>query len=347
MINISEQVQTFISDAVIVDILAANAPLHPVYPVHGLNNFDEFIQHYIDAGITWTSLTVSADMVQSIETTLKVIAAGRDYILRRPDKFIFVDTVDDILQAKREGKLGLNFNFQGTNPLLGDLNLVETYRRLGVGHMLMAYNQKNGVGDGCHEQTDAGLSRYGERLIQEMNRVGMIVDATHTGYRTTLDMFEISSAPVIFSHSNPRALVDHDRCIRDDQIKACANTGGVVGISGVGLFLSDQRNDISAEVVAQHVDYVAQLVGPRHVGFGLDFVGYPTPLQIEMGKAIFKASADTYPDKGGYNDGPMVFAPPGVIIETANCLLNRGYSDTDVQGILGDNFLRVCREVWL
>lgn len=344
--NISDHAQAVISDAIIVDMLAANAPLNPVYPLPGVSNFDEFIQHYIDAGITWTSLTVSADMVQSIEATLKVIAAGRDYILRRPDKFIFVETVDDILQAKREGKLGLNFNFQGTNPLLGDLNLVETYRRLGVGHMLMAYNQKNMVGDGCHEQTDAGLSRYGERLIAEMNRVGMIVDATHTGYRTTMDMFEVSSAPVIFSHSNPCALVDHERCIQDEQIKACAKTNGVVGISGVGLFLSDRCDDISADKIFQHIDYVSQLVGPQHVGFGLDFVGDATPLQLEIGKAIFKASADTYPESGGYNTSPLVFAPPGVIAEVTDCLLASGYNDADIRSILGGNFLRVCREVW-
>lgn len=346
MENTSAKNQMNISDKVIIDMMAANAPLHPVYPVPGINNFDEFIQHYIDAGITWTSLTISADMVQSIEMTLKVIAAGRDYILRHSDKFVFIDTIEDITRAKHEGKLGLNFNFQGTNPLLGDLHLVETYRRLGVGHMLMAYNQKNMVGDGCHEKTDAGLSRYGERLIREMNRVGMIVDATHTGYRTTMDMFMVSSKPVIFSHSNPRGLIDHDRCIRDDQIKACAETGGVVGISGVGLFLSDQRNNISPGIIARHIDYVAQLVGPQHVGFGLDFVGYPTSLQIEMGNAIFKASADTYPVRGGYNDGPMVFAPPAVIPETADCLLTMGYSDAAVRGILGENFLRICREVW-
>src|SRR5690606_34276467 len=107
---------------------------------------------------------------------------------------------------------------------------------------------------------DEGLSRFGVALIKEMNRVGMIVDCTHTGYRTSMEAMELSAAPTIFSHSLARALWDHERNVADDQIKACAATGGVIGMNGVGMFLGD--NDGSPEKVADHIDYVAQLVGP-------------------------------------------------------------------------------------
>lgn len=98
----------------------------------------------------------------------------------------------------------------------------------------MAYNQRNAVADGCHERTDGGLSRFGIELVQAMNRVGMLVDCTHTGYRSSMDVFEVSQAPVVFSHSNARAVWDHERNIRDDQAQACARTGGVIGVVGAG-----------------------------------------------------------------------------------------------------------------
>ena len=339
---------SLVDSAIVVDMVACNSPGAEMAPISNGVSFEPFIQHYIDAGVTWASLTVSADTLHSIEMHVKLIAASRNYILRRPEKFVLVNTVDDILKAKQEGKLGLNFNFQGTNALLGDLNMVETYRHLGVGHMLMVYNQKNLVGDGCHEKTDAGLSRYGEHLIQEMNQVGMIVDASHTGYRTTMDMFEVSTAPVIFSHSNPRALADHQRNIQDEQIKACAKTGGVVGINGVGIFLSEQKNDISADMIAQHIDYVAQLVGAKHVGLGLDFIGDLSPMQIQSCQAEIRDNPEMYPPTSGYSHkDPLLFSSPKVIPDVANNLFVRGYSESDVRGILGENFLRVCREVWL
>ena len=352
MNNISKQTQAIINDAFIVDMVVPKAPIHWWNATAKSGDFPAFIQKYKKAGVSWASLTISLDGVNSIETTVKVIAAARNYILQRSTDFIFVDTLDDIFLAKQENKLGINFNFQGSNSLLGDLNMVEVYRRLGVGHMLMAYNQKNWVGDGCHEKTDAGLSRFGERLIAEMNRVGMIVDASHTGYRTTMDMFEISSAPVVFSHSNVRAIVDNERNIRDDQIKACAKSGGVVGLCGLGLFLTPEREDVSAEAMTRHIDYIAELVGPQHVGLGLDYVGTlgePALLsqaQIDANVAFFKTNTDIYPESAGYSKGPLFFARPDVIPELAECLLKKGYSDTDIQGILGENFLRVCREVW-
>ena len=246
--------------------------------------------------------------------------------------------------------MALNFNFQGSNSLLGDLNMVETYRRLGVGHMLLAYNHQTMAGEGCHEQNGSGLSQFGERLVREMNRVGMIVDASHTGYRTTMDLFEVSSSPVIFSHSNANALVDHERNIRDDQIKACAKTGGVIGINGLSLFLSESGIDFSSETIANHIDYMAQLVGAQHVGFGLDYVGgnshQPTTEEIERNMAFFKANTQNYPESGRYAKAPLNFAQPGVISEVTEALVRKGYGDADIRGILGENFMRVCSEVW-
>ncbi len=346
MNGISKRTSSIVNEAIIVDVTVPMLPVHFYNPAAENTNFQKFIDEYIDAGVTWISLTASLDGVNSIGTAVKAIAATRNYILRRSDRFLLVQTVQDVHRAKTEGKLGINFNLQGTNALLGDLNLVETYRHLGVGHMLMAYNQANMAGDGCHEKTNGGLTQFGERLIAEMNRVGMIVDATHTGYRTTLDMCEVSSAPVIFSHSNARALVDHERNISDEQIRACAKTGGIIGIVGLGLFLTDERENVSAEAIIHHIDHVVNLVGPTHVGLGLDYVGTFTPEQDQAHLEFYRAHPETYPVSQRYVDGPLRFARPRVIPEIAEQLLNKGYTEGHVRGILGENFLRVCGEVW-
>ncbi len=186
-----------------------------------------------------------------------------------------VQTADDVLRAKREGRLGVVFTFQGTLAFERNAELVELFYRLGIRQALMAYNQRNHVGDGCHERTDAGLSRLGVEVVREMNRVGMLVDCTHTGYRTTMDVFEVAEGPVVFSHSNARALADHERNIADEQARACARTGGVVGVNGISLFLGGPPD---AAGMFRHVDHWVQLLGAAHVGLGLDFVSDPEPL---------------------------------------------------------------------
>ncbi len=182
---------------------------------------DETLPRFKDAGVDFISLTVN-DFPGSIAGSLHRLSEVRAYIREHSNQMVQVYSVADIRAAKKAGKLALAFHFQETNPLEGDINMVETYYDLGVRHMLMAYNTKNQVGDGCAEATDAGLSRYGVRVIEEMNRVGMLVDGAHCGYRTSMEAMEASTAPFVFSHCLAFGVYRHYRNIRDDQIKACA-----------------------------------------------------------------------------------------------------------------------------
>ena len=326
------------------------------------------VEHATGYGYTLASLTVSVDW-HGLDGAIKAIAGERAYFLANPDKFVLVEQFADIEAAKRDGKLAIIFHFQGTNPVESDLNMVETYYKLGVRHMLMAYNIKNAVGDGGMERTDVGLSRFGVGLIEEMNRVGMIVDATHTGYRTTMDMFEVSKDPVIFSHSNPCALWDHPRNIRDDQIKACAKSGGVICINGVGVFLGN--NEASPETVLKHIIYVAELVGTQHVGIGTDCEANESPrgdfearpaIPIDPGMAakstlfggIFNRQdlhqAAYLRASGGKSIGPdwrwvRHFEPLDMPYLT-EAMLDYGFSELEVRGILGENIMRVAKRVW-
>ncbi len=147
-------------------------------------------------------------------------------------------TAEDVRQAKRAGKLAVAFDLEGMNALNEDLGMVGLYYRLGVRQALFAYNLNNAAGGGCHDQ-DVGLTDFGRAVVQEMNRVGMLVDCSHSAYRTTMEAMEISNAPVVFSHSNPKAVWDHGRNIRDDPSSspsrrrpaACRATGRPAGIS--------------------------------------------------------------------------------------------------------------------
>ena len=157
-----------------------------------------------------------------------------------------------------------------------------------------------------------------------------------------MEMIEVSTDPVIFSHSNPKALYQHDRNITDDQIKVCAATGGVVGINGLGAFMSGNMRDVSAELFVKHVDYVAQLVGPDHVGLGMDYVHDLEPLYVHN-----EQFPETWPPEMGYGDPKdWSFMPPESLPTIVEGLVTRGYAETEIRGILGENWLRVMRQVW-
>jgi len=223
------------------------------------------------------------------------------------------------------------------NALNGDIGMVDFYYRLGVRQMLFAYNRNNLAGGGCHDE-DIGLTDFGREVIREMNRVGMVVDCSHCAYKTSMEAIEASESPVIFSHANARKLCDHERNIWDDQIKACAATGGVVGVTGVGIFLGPRGPTV--EHLAEHIDHMVELIGADHVGFGMDSV-----LHVHKPNQPFTRSREYWPARQ-YPDGGTGYVPPEEAPHLTQALLDRGYSEADIRGILGGNFLRVAETVW-
>lgn len=290
------------------------------------------------SGYDAVSITIAADPDDTM-SAISRIAMWRSFVTNNPDRYRLLMTADDALLAKADGKVALGFHFQGTTPFGRDIGLVEVFCRLGVRHALMAYNQKNHVGDGCHERTDGGLSRFGLELVAEMQRVGMLVDCTHTGRQTSLDVFEAATAPVIYSHSNAAALKDHQRNIDDEMAKKCAATGGVVGINGIGIFLGD--NDSSTDALFRHLDHWVQLIGAQHVGIGLDSVSEPDVLA-----AVVQAQASKYPRGQDYETPLLHVSTPEQIPELTERMVRAGYAETDIRDILGGNWLRLARDVW-
>ncbi|MBP6850567.1 MAG: membrane dipeptidase [Rhodoferax sp.] len=288
------------------------------------------------AGVHYLSVNVGYDVVPW-RKTLQTLAAFRAWVQQHPGDYLLVERADDVLRARREGRMAISFDLEGMNALDGDVHMVSAYHALGVRQMLFAYNRNNLAGGGCHD-TDPGLTAFGRSVITEMNRVGMLVDCSHTGLRTSMEAMEASTAPVIFSHSCAHAVTPHGRNITDAQIRACAATGGVVGINGVGLFLGG--NDRCTERFADHVVHASNVAGPDHVGIALDY-------SFDTGgiETVLDAHADYWP-RQEYPGGSVHFMPPEELPQIVEILLRRGFSDSAITGLLGGNFLRVAQQVW-
>ncbi len=287
------------------------------------------------AGIDVVSINTGFGPIEWTEQ-IRLLAQMRRYLLRNPDRFSVALSVDDLKTAKRDGKLAVVFDIESAQIAESQLDLIQLAYDLGVRWMLIAYNRNNSIGGGCHDR-DTGLTDLGRRVVEEMNRVGMVVCCSHTGYRTARDVMEHGGQPVVFSHSNPRSLHDHPRNIPDRLIRECANTGGVIGLTGVNIFLGD--GPATPQRLAEHVDYVADLVGIDHVGLSSDYAPSHGTLSMELG------SMESY-FPGGYGYDRLDILPPARFFEVADALTSRGYSEDDIAKVLGGNFLRIAEKVW-
>lgn len=301
------------------------------------NTWDK-LERFSQAGVSAIGLTLAGDNHNSAEA-LRLVGWARNEIRTRSSLLALISSVDEIVTAKRDGKLGVVMQFEGTRCFERDLNLIEAFYALGVRQTLLAFNSANCAGAGCAEPVDGGLTAYGKRFIQEAERVGMLIDLSHVGRKTSLDALEVASQPMVFSHSNAIAVHPSFRNIDDEQARACARTGGLVGISAASDYLGDVH--CRSETLFRHLDHYVQLVGAEHVGIGFDVVFDPEPMS---------RWARNRPD-----EWPMVkdpawpgfrYAMPEQLVELASLMVSHGYSDADVKGILGHNYLRICARVW-
>lgn len=331
----------------VIDMLA---PLwiSPSKTTKMLGNPDNFAAEdyapYKDSGITVFHIAIGTGGPDAYLETLKFLS-GYDSFLARHDRwFERVDTPARLDGLKASGKVGILLGIQNAQHF-SRVEDVDYFYGLGQRVSQLTYNARTLVGNGSTERRDDGLSDFGVSIVERMNKVGMAVDVSHCGDRTTLDAFEVSRKPVLITHSNCRALnPNHPRCKTDEAIKAMAAKGGVMGITEVRMFVSP-KEPTGVAAMLDHYDYVAKLVGVEHVGVGsdIDLLGYDAmpPDEYKQLKAGYKSSYG-FRDKidiDGYNFAKRPF-------DLAEALIRRKYSDANIEAILGGNFRRVLKEIW-
>ena len=297
---------------------------------------------YRAAGVNYVSVNVGMDM-NPLSQVLAVIAGFRTTIAAHPDRYRLASSVADIERAAADGILAIGFDLEGAVPLQERPEMVALYRDLGVRQIHLAYNRNNSVADGCHD-VERGLTALGRRIVAAVNAAGMLMDCSHTGRRCSLDIMAASAHPVIFSHSNPLALVEHGRNVTDEQIRACAATGGVVCVSGVSIFVGTPAP--SANDVARHAAYVAALVGVEHAGIGLD-ISFDQEGVDDTPPGDFDPH-HWWPRSAGYNRGiSRSTYPPVAAWQVLGSALERtGMTRAEAALVMGGNMGRVARQVW-
>jgi len=312
---------------------------HTCLPLHPDADLGVLERHRA-AGADFVSVNIGMDM-NPLEQIMAVIASYRAQLRARPDLFVPVEGVADVERARAEGRLAVAFDLEGGIPLRGRPEMVQLFHDLGVRQIHLAYNRNNAIAGGCYDE-DIPLSTLGRRIVRAINDAGMLMDCSHTGLRASLDIMEVSEAPVIFSHANPRMIRDDRRNLTIEQIDGCAATGGVVCVNGVGRFLADPEAGTPA--ILDAIDHLVARVGPEHVGLGLDY-------EYDQGLDDWPDGEDRafwWPPAHGYGpEGPKVrIAGPEQLPEITAGLLARGYPEAAVRALLGGNMLRVARQVW-
>lgn len=279
----------------------------------------------------------------SYDEALSFLAAWQGYAGRNSHLFSLVGRAEDLDRAKREHKVAMIMGVQNAEHFRGPKDVKEFYQ-LGQRCSQLTYNSQNLIGSGSTDRVDGGVSDFGAEIIKAMNEVGMLVDVSHCGDRTTLDAIELSPQPIAITHSNCRALNNHPRLKTDEAIRKLAAKGGVMGITGVRNFVRDQE-PTTVEHMVDHVDHVVKLAGVEHVGIGsdADLNGYDD-MPADQLKELRGAYKSSYAFRDKIDtDG---FDHPQKVFDLTDALLRRGYSDDNVTAILGGNFRRLLAGTW-
>ncbi|MCA1625371.1 MAG: dipeptidase [Acidobacteria bacterium] len=302
------------------------------------------LQPFKDSGINVIHPAPGMGAMNAYERVLEFFASWNGFIANADQHFMRIDSAADLDRVKKSVKLGVLLGLQNSAHFRRPED-VDFFRGLGQRVSQLTYNSRNLIGNGATERRDEGISDFGISIIERMNKVGMAIDVSHCGDRTTLDAFEISKKPVLITHSNCRALVSgHPRLKTDEAIKRVGASGSVMGITGVRMFVkADEPTTI--EHALDHFDYVRKLIGAEHLGVGSDsdLYGYDAmpPEQNKQLRAGYKGSYGFREkiDIEGLNH-------PKRMYDLTEGLIRRKYSDDDIRGILGGNFARVLKQIW-
>jgi membrane dipeptidase len=304
---------------------------------------EEVFRNMRRGGLTAVNCTVS--VLENFRQTIHNIAVWHERFKKHAELIMPVRRTSDIKTAKETGRTGIILGFQNTSAIEDDLKLLRIFHELGVRVIQVTYMEANLAGQGCLERIDAGLTGFGLEMIEEMNRLGILIDLSHVGYRTTMEAIEASRKPVVFTHANPKSLCDHPRNKTDDAIKALVKKGGVIGATVFPVFLPAGNNSTVGDFV-DVVDYLVKMVGIDHVAVGTDFTeGQPKEFfdWLLTGRSMKGPALQlNHPLKN-----PQGIEGAADFPNVTEALVARGYAESDIRKFLGENMLRLFRDVWV
>ncbi len=340
----SARAVALVNRSVVIDMLSPlllNFPLFNQWMLDPDRFTKEDWERYRESGINVFHIAVG---IGGYDSAHRFLASWNGFLANHDELLMRIDSAEDLTRVKTSGKVGVLLGVQNSAHFRSTAD-VDYFHGLGQRVSQLTYNSQNLIGNGSTERVDGGISDFGVGIVERMNEVGMAVDVSHSGDQTTLDACEISKMPTLFTHSNCRVLAGgHPRTKTDEAIRKMAGTGGVMGITGVRMFVRAEE-PTTIEHALDHFDHVAKLVGAEHLGVGsdIDLDGYddmPPALNAQL-RAGYKGSY-AFRDKIDIEG----IDHPKRMYDLTEGLIRRGYSDADIEGVLGGNFKRVLSEIW-
>ena len=301
-----------------------------------------------DSGVSALKSTLG-DANGTFEEAVADIAAAQALIKQHPDQFIKVVNHGDLLRAKPEHKVAVIFSFEAASMLEDKLDRIDLFRQLDVLIMQLSYNHDTPLGHGCLDGETGGVTDLGRQAIARMNNLGVALDLSHSNTQTTTEGIAISQKPPLITHAGCRAVFMHPRNKRDEEMKALADKGGVMGIYMLPFLTPDDRQPMLADYM-QHIVHALKVCGEDHVGIGTD-TAFVTVTGTEL-QAMKKDEQDRRRNgvgAPGENRPPYIpdINTPRKLELVAAALLEHGYSARAIDKVLGLNFRRVFEEIWI
>ena len=321
--------------------MVARKPMHLIDNLQYANWSEKIFRQMQEGGVTAVHATIAYH--ETFRETVANVETWNRWFERFPELIFHGRTGDDVRRAKTEGRTAIFFGFQNPSPIEDDIGLVEIWHSLGARFMQLTYNNQSLLATGCYEAEDQGVTRMGRQVIREMNRVGLVVDMSHSAERSTLEAIEISERPIAITHANPAFWHPARRNKSNEVLRALGQAGGMLGFSMYPHHLKD-KSDCTLASFCEMIARTADLMGVNNIGLGSDLC-QDQPDSVVEWMRMGRWSKQIDYGEGSANDAgfppmPEWFKDNRHFGNIATGLLECGFSEADTAGVMGENWLR-------
>ena len=321
--------------------MVARKPMHLIDNLQYANWSEKIFRQMQEGGVTAVHVTIAYH--ETFRETVANVETWNRWFERFPELIFHGRTGDDVRRAKTEGRTAIFFGFQNPSPIEDDIGLVEIWHSLGARFMQLTYNNQSLLATGCYEAEDQGVTRMGRQVIREMNRVGLVVDMSHSAERSTLEAIEISERPIAITHANPAFWHPARRNKSNEVLRALAQAGGMLGFSMYPHHLKD-KSDCTLASFCEMIARTADLMGVNNIGLGSDLC-QDQPDSVVEWMRMGRWSKQIDYGEGSANDAgfppmPEWFKDNRHFGNIATGLIEYGFSEADTAAVMGENWLR-------